>query len=120
MHMRLLKSKLHQATATRTRLDYHGSITIDEDLMDAVGILPYEAVTIANCSTGHRAETYVLKGERGSGAMELNGAMARLAQPGDRLIIMAYAFLEPSEIEKHAPKVAVLDHENHIIEQWQG
>lgn len=120
MQIRLLKSKLHRATTTRTRLDYHGSITIDEDLMDAVGLLPYEAVTIANCSNGQRAETYVLKGERGSGAMELNGAMARLAEPGDRLIVFSFAFLEPQEVADHKPRVAVLDHENHIIEQWRG
>lgn len=120
MQIRLLKSKLHRATTTRTRLDYHGSITIDEDLMDAVGLRVYEAVTIANCSTGSRAETYVLKGERGSGAMELNGAMARLAEPGDRLIIFAFGFFTPEEAETHKPIVAVLDHENKIVERWEG
>lgn len=120
MQLRLLKSKLHMATCRNTHLLYHGSITIDEDLMDAVGLLAYEAVLIGNCATGMRAETYVLTGKRGSGEIQLNGAMARLAQPGDRLIIMSFAFLEPSEVARHKPKVAVLDEKNQIVEQWEG
>lgn len=118
MQLRLLKSKLHLAAVTKTALNYHGSITVDEALMDAVGLVPYEAVLVGNVSTGIRAETYVIKGERGSGEVQMNGAMARLAQPGDRLIIMAFAFLEPAEVSAHRPRVAILDAENRIKEQW--
>lgn len=120
MHIRLLKSKLHMACVTRTALNYHGSITIDETLLEAVGLLPYEAVLIGNVSTGLRAETYCIKGERGSGEIQMNGAMARLAEPGDRLIILSFAFLEPSEVAGHRPRVAVLDVKNRIQEQWEG
>lgn len=120
MHLRLLKSKLHMAAVTGTNLTYHGSITIPEDLIEAVGFLPYEAVLIANCATGARAETYILKGTRGSADIQMNGAMARLAQPGDRIIIMSYAYLEPQQVEGHKPKVAILDEKNRIVEQWEG
>ena len=120
MQLRLLKSKLHMAAVTGTNLHYHGSITIDEDLMDAAGLIPYEAVLIANVSTGVRGETYVLKGERGKKQMELNGAMARLATMGDRIIIMSFAYLEPAEVTGHKPKIAVLDSHNAIIEKWEG
>src|SRR5262245_55767798 len=98
MRLRILKSKLHLATVTQTKLNYHGSITIDEDLMDAVGLMPFELVLIANQQTGDRAETYVIKGDRGSRAVELNGAVARMAQPGDRVIVLAFADLEPNEV----------------------
>lgn len=120
MHVRLLKAKLHQAVVTRTDLHYHGSITIAEDLARAVGLLRYEMVIVANCSTGARAETYVLYGPTGSGCIELNGAMARLAEPGDRVIIFSHVLLEPNEAGDHRPKVAVLNGENTIIEQWEG
>jgi aspartate 1-decarboxylase len=120
MQLRLLKSKLHMGACTGTNLHYHGSITIDEDLMEAAGLLPYEAVLIANVSTGARGETYVLKGERGKKQMELNGAMARLATTGDRLIVLAFALLDPKEVPHHKPKVAVLDSHNGILEQWEG
>jgi aspartate 1-decarboxylase len=120
MLIRVLKSKLHMATVTQTELSYHGSITIDRDLMEATGLLPYEQVLIGNCSTGQRAETYIIEGEAGSGAMQLNGAMARLAQPGDRIIVLAFAHAEPSEAAALKPKVAVLDTRNQIVEQWEG
>ena len=90
MRLTILKSKLHLATVTRSELYYHGSLTIDPDLMDAVGLVPYEAILVSNVATGMRAETYVLPGVRGSGAIELNGAMARLGAVGDRLIVMAF------------------------------
>ena len=117
MQLRLLRAKLHRAAVTESRLDYHGSITIDEDLMDAVGIFEFEAVTVANLSTGGRAETYVIPGRRGDGQIEMNGAMARLATPGDRLIILSFAFLEANEVATHRPKVVVLDRDNQIIEK---
>ena len=120
MRIRLLKAKLHKAAVTATVLDYHGSITIDEELMQAVGLHQYEAVAIGNFSNGQRAETYVIKGQRGSGEVQLNGAVARLAEAGDRLVILAYASLEANEVEAHRPKIAVLDERNRIVEQWEG
>jgi aspartate 1-decarboxylase len=120
MQIRLLKSKLHLATVTQTDLSYHGSITIAEDLMEAVGLLPYEMVLVANSSNGQRAETYVIKGERGSGDMQLNGAMARLAIPGDRIIVLAFASLTPEEARSHRPRIAVLDQGNRIVECWDA
>jgi aspartate 1-decarboxylase len=120
MFLRLLKCKLHQATVTQTRLDYHGSITIDENVMEAVGLIPYEIVTIGNLSTGQRGETYVIPGRRGTGELQLNGAMARLATVGDRLIVLAFVYVQPGEAAAHKPKIAVLDEQNRIVEQWQG
>jgi len=116
MQLKLLKSKLHQAAVTGSDLNYHGSLTIDPELMDAVGLLPYESILVSNIATGHRAETYALPGVRGGGQIELNGAMARLGAVGDRLIVMAYALLEPSEVAEHAPKVVALDARNRIVE----
>ncbi len=120
MLLRLLKAKLHMAAVTQTELDYHGSVTIDRDLMDAVGLLPYEQVLIANCATGLRGETYVIEGERGSGIIQMNGALARMAQKKDRVIILAFAFASPEEIAGHRPRIAILDDANRIIEQFEG
>lgn len=119
MLLRLLKAKLHMATVTQTELTYHGSITIDRDIMDAVGLLPYEQVMIANCSNGTRGETYVLEGPRGSGVMQMNGALARLAHRDDRIIVMAFAFATPEEMATHRPRVAILDEHNNITEQFE-
>jgi aspartate 1-decarboxylase len=117
MRLTILKSKLHLATVTRSDLYYHGSLTIDPNLLDAVGLLPYEAILVSNVATGLRAQTYVLPGVRGSGAIELNGAMARLGSVGDRIIVMAFAELEPEELEAHQPRVVALDHRNQIVER---
>jgi aspartate 1-decarboxylase len=117
MQLKILKSKLHLATVTGSDLNYHGSLTIDPDLMDAVGILPYEAILVSNSATGDRAETYALAGARGLGQIELNGAMARLGAIGDRLIVMAFAMLEPAEVEGHRPKVVALSSRNQIVER---
>jgi aspartate 1-decarboxylase len=117
MQIKVLKSKLHLATVTRCELEYHGSLTIDPDLMDAVGLLPYEAILVSNVATGHRAETYALPGVRGMGQVELNGAMARLGAVGDRLIVMAFALVEPAEAGGHAPKVVALDRRNRVVER---
>ena len=95
MTIEVLKSKIHRVTVTESRLDYIGSITIDEDLMDAAGILPGERVYIVNNNNGARLDTYAIRGERGSGVICLNGAAARLVQPGDIVIIMAYASMTP-------------------------
>jgi aspartate 1-decarboxylase len=117
MRLTVLKSKLHLATVTRSDLHYHGSLTIDPDLMDAVGLLPYEAILVSNIATGLRAQTYVLPGVRGTGAIELNGAMARLGSVGDRIIVMAFAEFDPAELEEHRPLAVSLDHRNRVVER---
>ena len=116
MRLKILKGKLHLATVTASQLNYHGSMTIDPDLMDAVGLLPYESILVSNVASGLRAETYVLPGERGRGQIELNGAMARLGVVGDRVIVMAFALLEPAEVAGHQPRVVALDSRNRISE----
>lgn len=117
MQLKVLKSKLHMASVSGSDLTYHGSLTIDPDLMEAVGILPYESVLVSNVATGDRAETYAIPGIRGAGQIEMNGAMARLGAVGDRVIVMAFAFLEPSEVEGHQPRVVALDTRNQIVER---
>lgn len=117
MQLRILKSKLHLATITRCDLHYHGSLTLDPDLMDAVGLIAYEAILVSNVATGLRAETYILPGVRGLGQVELNGAMARLGAVGDRVIVMAFALLDPAEVAEHRPRVVALDPQNRIAER---
>lgn len=116
MRLKILKAKLHLATVTASQLNYHGSLTIDPDLMDAIGLLPYESILVSNVASGLRAETYVLPGERGGGQIELNGAMARLGVVGDRVIIMAFTLMEPGEVAGHQPRVVALDSRNRISE----
>lgn len=105
MLVTVLKSKIHCARVTESNLNYMGSITIDEDLMDAAGMLEGEQVHIVNNNNGERFITYVIKGERGSGCICLNGAAARLVQPDDVVIIMAYAQMTPEEVRGFRPKV---------------
>ena len=105
MLLQMLKSKLHCVTVTEANLNYMGSITIDEDLMDAAGMLEGEQVHIVNNNNGERFVTYIIKGERGSGAICLNGAAARLVQPDDVVIIMAYAQMSPDEARTFKPTV---------------
>lgn len=109
MTIEVPKSKIHRVTVTESRLDYIGSITIDEDLMDAAGILPGERVYIVNNNNGARLDTYAIRGERGSGVICLNGAAARLVQPGDIVIIMAYASMTPDEARHFTPSVIFPD-----------
>ena len=109
-----LKSKIHRARVTEAALNYVGSITIDEDLMDACGLIEYEKVQVANVDNGMRLETYVIAGERGSGMICLNGAAARYAAVGDKVIIMSYCMMEPEEIKDNPPKVVFVDKQNHI------
>lgn len=113
-----MNSKIHRARVTESNLNYVGSITIDEDILDAVDILPNEKVAIVNNNNGARFETYVIAGERGNGKMCLNGAASRLAEIGDVIIIMTYAQLNEQEMATHSPKVAVLNEENTIIEMF--
>ncbi|KGA99111.1 aspartate decarboxylase [Alkalihalobacillus alcalophilus ATCC 27647 = CGMCC 1.3604] len=112
----MMRAKLHRATVTEANLNYVGSITIDEDLMDAVGIIENEKVQIVNNHNGARFETYVIKGERGSKVCCLNGAAARLVQPGDTVIIIAYGMVDEAELAHFEPKVAVLGENNKIVE----
>ena len=105
MSVTVLKSKIHCARVTEANLNYMGSITIDEDLMDAAGMLEGEQVHIVNNNNGERFVTYIIKGERGSGCICLNGAAARLVQPDDVVIIMAYAQMTPDEAREFRPTV---------------
>lgn len=109
MYIQILKSKIHRVTVTEACLDYIGSITIDSDLLDAAGILPGERVYIVDNNNGERLDTYVISGERGSGVICLNGAAARKVQPGDIVIIMAYAMVTPEEAATFRPKVIFPD-----------
>jgi aspartate 1-decarboxylase len=115
MLIKMLKSKIHRARITETHLEYEGSVTIDQRLMDAAGLVEGEGVLIANLNNGSRQETYVLKGRRGSGVVRLNGASARLGAPGDRIIIMSFALLTPEEARKHKPRKVVVDDRNRIV-----
>ena len=109
MYIQVLKSKIHRVSVTEARLDYIGSITIAEDLLDAANILPGERVYIVNNNNGARLDTYTIPGERGSGTICLNGAAARLVQPGDIVIIMAYATMTPDEARAFKPAVIFPD-----------
>lgn len=112
----LMKSKIHRATVTRTNLHYVGSITIAEDLMTAADFLENELVQVVNVNSGARFETYVIPGAVGSGAIELNGAAARLAEPGDLVIIISYAMYDAEELKNHRPTVVLVDELNRIRE----
>ena len=116
MFIQVLKSKIHRVTVTEARLDYIGSITIDEDLLDAAGILPGERVYIVNNNNGARLDPYTIPGPRGSGVICLNGAAARLVQPGDIVIIMCYATMTPEEAREFKPTVIFPDTAtNHLL-----
>lgn len=112
MKLTMFKSKLHQMTVTEADLHYEGSITIDKELLDEAGILPYEKVQVVNITNGARLETYTIAGEAGSGVCCLNGAAARRAQVGDRIIVIAYAEMNPEEVADFKPKVVVVDEDN--------
>lgn len=116
MFRTMMKSKLHRATVTEANLNYVGSITIDENLMDKIDLLENEKVQVVNNNNGARLETYVIPGPRGSGVICLNGAAARLVQPGDRVIIISYAMMTDDEAKNHRPKVAILDENNNIVD----
>lgn len=116
MILNLLKAKIHCATVTEANLHYMGSITIDRDLMEAAGIVAHERVQVVDNNNGNRLETYVIPGPAGSGVVCLNGAAARLVQPGDIVIIMAYAFMDEKEAQNHVPTVVMVDEHNKIKE----
>lgn len=114
MTIEMLKGKIHRATVIQAELDYVGSITVDEELLEAAGILEYEKVQIVDVNNGSRFETYTICGKRGSGMICLNGAAARCVSTGDKIIIMAYAGYEPEEARTHKPAVVFVDEENKI------
>ena len=114
MVLNMLKGKIHRATVTQAEVDYIGSITIDQDLMEAAGILEYEKVQVADVERGTRLETYVISGEPGSGVICLNGAAAHLVTPGDKVIIMCYAQMTPEEARESKPRVVFVDEDNKI------
>jgi aspartate 1-decarboxylase len=114
MFLTMFRSKIHRATVTEANLNYMGSITIDEALLEASGILPNEKVQVVNNNNGNRFETYVIRGPRNSGIVCLNGAAARLAQPGDVVIIIAYALLDYQEAQTFKPTVVMVDSKNRV------
>lgn len=116
MILTMLKGKIHRAIVTQAELNYMGSITIDKTLMDASGIIENEKVQIVNNNNGARLETYVIPGKRDSGTICLNGAAARLVQPGDQIIIIAYAQMDEVEAREHKPKVVFVNDDNSIKE----
>jgi aspartate 1-decarboxylase len=115
MIIEVLKSKLHRLKVTQAELNYVGSITLDEDLMDAANIIANEKVQVVNNNNGARFETYVIKGKRGSGIVCLNGATARLAQVGDILIVMSYGHLSIEEAKKYEPILVFPDENNRLV-----
>jgi aspartate 1-decarboxylase len=109
-----MKSKIHGATVTQANLRYTGSITIDKKLLQQSNIFPFERVQIVNLHNGSRVETYVLEGQSGTGTICMNGAAARWAQVGDKVIIISYALLTDREIKKHRPRVLFMDNKNRV------
>ncbi|TKB74979.1 MAG: aspartate 1-decarboxylase [Nitrospira sp.] len=114
MFRQMLRSKIHRATVTEACLEYEGSLTVDEDLLEAVGILPYEAIVISNLNNGERFTTYAMAGKRGSGEIVLNGPTARKGAVGDQVIIFCYEYYGEEEIKRHVPKIIRVDDKNRI------
>jgi aspartate 1-decarboxylase len=119
MFRTMMKAKLHRATVTEANLNYIGSITIDEDLLDLVDMLPNEKVQIVDNNNGARLETYIIPGPRGSGVICLNGAAARMVHVGDTIIIISYAMMTDEEARKHKPRIAFLDNNNKPVNTVQ-
>ena len=116
MLIRLLKAKIHRATVTFTDVNYHGSITIDSNLLRASGLYPNEAVLVADCENGNRFETYIIPGEAGSGVIGVNGAAARLTKMGNKVIVMAWVLATAEEARTHRSRVIIADDRNGIAE----
>jgi aspartate 1-decarboxylase len=115
MQRHLMKSKIHRATITSADLHYEGSLTVDEDLLDAADLVEYEEIQVVNVNNGSRFSTYVIPGPRGSGVIQLNGAAARLGMPGDLVILISYAVFDAKEAERHHPRVVFVDAKNRIV-----
>jgi aspartate 1-decarboxylase len=117
MQLTMMKAKLHRAAVTQADLHYEGSISIDPDLLEAAGILPHEQVDVLNINTGARFTTYAIEAPRGSKTFGINGAAARLAQVGDRIIVVAYAAMDAAAAQSFQPTVVLLDERNDVVEQ---
>ncbi|MGE5927185.1 MAG: aspartate 1-decarboxylase [Gemmatimonadota bacterium] len=115
MKRHLMKSKIHRATITSADLHYEGSLTVDEDLLDAADLVAYEEVQVVNVNNGARFSTYVIPGPRGSGVLQLNGAAARLGMPGDLAIVISYGVFDEHEAARHVPRVVFVDGSNRIV-----
>lgn len=115
MFRQMLRAKIHRATVTDANLEYEGSLTVDEDLLDAAGILPYELVMISNLNNGERFTTYAIGGKRGAGEIVLNGPTARKAVVGDKVIIFCYEYYNEDEAKRHKPRIIQVDERNRII-----
>jgi aspartate 1-decarboxylase len=115
MQRHLMKSKIHRATITSADLHYEGSLTVDEDLLDAADLLHHEEVQVVNVNNGVRFSTYVIPGPRGSGVLQLNGAAARLGMAGDLVIVISYGAFDEAEAQKHRPTVVFVDERNRIV-----
>jgi len=115
MQRHLMKSKIHRATITSADLHYEGSLTVDEDLLDAADLVTYEEIQVVNVNNGARFSTYVIPGLRGSGVLQLNGAAARLGHPGDLVILISYGLYDEDAAERHSPRVVFVDEHNHIV-----
>ncbi|WP_194785497.1 aspartate 1-decarboxylase [Actinomyces haliotis] len=113
----MMTSKIHRATVTQADLDYVGSITVDADLLDAADLLPGERVDVCDCENGNRLSTYVIPGERGAGEICINGAAARLVNPGDVVILIAYSQLPDDEARTYLPRVVFVDEHNHVVDR---
>ena len=114
MFRKVLHSKIHQAVVTEARPDYQGSLTIDSDLLDQCGMREHDSILVANCETGDRFETYIFAGDQGSGVIGVNGAAAHLAKPGDRIIIIHWAYLDEAESVSHHPRVLLMNADNTV------
>ena len=115
MHRHLMKSKIHRATITSADLHYEGSLTVDEELLEAADLLSHEEIQVVNVNNGARFNTYVIPGPRGSGVIQLNGAAARLGHPGDLVILISYGVFDDAEAERHSPRVIFVDGRNRIV-----
>ena len=116
----ILRGKIHRARVTEHNIHYESSITIDEGLMEAAGIVPFEQVQVYNVTNGHRFETYAIRGERGSGVIGINGAAAHLAKEGDIVIIACYGVFSEEELKEHRPRLVYVDEENRVVKVAKG
>ncbi len=114
MFRMMLRSKIHRATVTDSNLEYEGSLTVDPDLIEAAGMLPYEQVSVSNLNNGERFETYVIPGKRGTGEMVLNGPTARKGVKGDRIIVFCYELFNEEELKTFKPRIVLVDEQNRI------
>ena len=118
MRLSMFKSKIHRATVTEANVDYEGSLTIDQDLLDAANMLAWEEVHVWDVDNGARLVTYILPGPRGSGVVCINGAAAHLVKPGDKVILATYAAMKEEEARRHQPMVILVDENNRIKETY--